>query len=165
MLIEVSHIQVTRREVEIPERCPQCDAPLDDVNIQSLLDEGHRATLIEGSGGDRGVALVEKGSAGGEIFEILLAECPDCQSILAEGAYVDSDHPDAKELKLQIEVLKERQKMHLQLIERLSMEAIPPEEASQLRDQIGALIAEVGTLRSEVWKLRRDRALRQLGGD
>lgn len=49
--------------------------------------------------------------------------------------------------------LEKRREVHLKLIRRLSENAISPEEATELRRQIAALIAEVGTLRARVLEL------------
>lgn len=44
--------------------------------------------------------------------------------------------------------LNARHQKHLRLIRTMSSESVSPEEATELRGQIAALIAEVGTLRS-----------------
>ena len=54
----------------------------------------------------------------------------------------------------EVERLRERQQEHLRLIRTISTEAIPEGEADELRGQIAALIAEVGTLRSAIKEWR-----------
>ncbi len=51
--------------------------------------------------------------------------------------------------------LEDRQQEHLALIRRLSMESVSHEEAAELRDQIAALIAEIGTLRAALQEASR----------
>lgn len=48
-----------------------------------------------------------------------------------------------------VEQLEEAQQRHLRLIRRMSTESVSPEQAEELREQIAALIAEVGTKRAE----------------
>lgn len=53
--------------------------------------------------------------------------------------------------------LLERQDAHLRLIAHMSRESIDEKEAKELRGQMAALIAEVGTLRSRVEELEKKR--------
>lgn len=45
---------------------------------------------------------------------------------------------------------KQREERHLETIRKLSMDSIHPEEAEEMRGQMAALIAEVGTLRARL---------------
>ena len=56
---------------------------------------------------------------------------------------------NAEWIVAEVERLRSRRDEHLRLIRTLSVESIPEGEADELRGQIAALIAEVGTLRAE----------------
>lgn len=57
-----------------------------------------------------------------------------------------------RESQVLVAHLQSRQEEHLKLIALMSKESISPDEAGELRKQMGALIAEVGTLRAELRK-------------
>ncbi len=67
-----------------------------------------------------------------------------------------SDREDrAAQMGVELTRLEARQEEHLALIKRLSMESVSHEEANELRVQMGALIAEIGTLRAAMKETTR----------
>jgi chromosome segregation ATPase len=64
---------------------------------------------------------------------------------------------DDREAQMGVEItrLEARQQEHLALIKRLSMESVSHEEADELRVQMGALIAEIGSLRAALQEKAR----------
>lgn len=72
------------------------------------------------------------------------------ERLKAAGIEYPWDPRQSLRLLDRIDYLKERQKSHLRLIRKLSMDSITPEEATDLRGQIASLIAEVGTLRARL---------------
>lgn len=73
---------------------------------------------------------------------------PDQGKTHYEGCWQNRGHHNCA--VVEISRLKTRQQDHLQLIRKISMESIDQEEADELAARIGALIAEVGTLRAQL---------------
>jgi hypothetical protein len=72
------------------------------------------------------------------------------ERLKAAGIEYPWDPRQSLKLLDRIGYLEKRRDSHLRTIRRLSMDAITPEEAAELRGQIASLIAEVGTLRARL---------------
>lgn len=93
------------------------------------------------------------------------SSCCKCGQEIKEGEWISWTDDKPKERKLYhgnadicIKRLVDRQDEHLALIARLTKESITRQEAEELRRQIGSLVAEVGTLRSENRTLKKHAA-------
>ena len=86
MKLTVTHIAAVNQEIDVPERCPECDAPFGpEVGLSRLLTsqyvDADQSLAIDGEEEIWGLMAISES----DVYHITQVRCDACESVLWES--------------------------------------------------------------------------------
>jgi ribosomal protein S27AE len=101
MKLRVSDLVVFERVVEVPDKCPQCGADLEDVGIYhwEFQDQRRSVDVVKTEDGSLGIEWDDCLPRGGEADLALTWQCGKCDATLAESEHSTAPEGSHTELR------------------------------------------------------------------